>query len=155
MTQLAHQSLGQRSSILTHAAMDILHRVCGLEVVPSLRHWNDSDFMQATVQLQGDRDLTLVLAMGQEPAPAVAGRLSGFEVPYDSRDMESAMENLAFILADALQERLRRRGVHVRPVQACVQRRHDGQLLPENTQLLKQVCLDSEFGPVIVAVCEP
>jgi len=94
----------------------------------------------------------LCLAVPREAAPELAARLSGFDVPYDSRDLDGAMETLADTIARDLQTRLHRRGEPLCPLPARVQRHDDGLPLPAIGDVVKQFTLDSEIGPIVLAV---
>jgi len=152
MTQLLQPVQGLRRSALMQSGVAVFRRMCGLEVAPASEGWWPPSFVLATAELDGQCPWMLCLAVPQTAAPELAARLSGFDVPYDSRDMESAMETLADTIAMDLQDRLRRRGERIcpRPARAC--RHDDGQPLPALGDVVKQFTFDTDLGPVVLAV---
>ena len=153
-TQLLQPVQGLRRSALMQSGADIFRRMCGLEIVPVVATWWPPSFVLATVPLEGRCSWMLCLAVPRSVAPELASRLNGFDIPYDSRDMDAAMETLADMIAADLQDRLRRRGERIVPLSARAQRHEDGFPLPALGDVVKQFTFDSHIGPLVLAVVE-
>jgi len=145
---------GVRRSALMQSGTDIFRRMCGLEVVPTAGQGWPTSFVLTTVELHGRCSWVLCLAAPRAVAPELAARLSGFDVSDDSRDMESALETLADMIAFDLQLRLRRRGERVEPLAARFQRHSDAESLWAAGDVVKQFTFESEIGPLVLAVIQ-
>jgi len=152
MTQVLQPVQGLRRSALMQSGVAIFHRMCGLTVEPAAERYWPQSFVRITVELQGREPWMLCLSVPRSSAPDLAARLSGFDVPYDSRDMESAMETLADTIARDLQLRLRRRGERLALLPAHVQRHEDGKPLLAVGDIVKQFTFESELGSLVLAV---
>ena len=147
-------AVGPRTSVLNHTTAEVFRQVCGLELVCDPHaDWTCQQVIHATMDIAGDDNALLLVALPEEVAIGMARRLTGFEVPFDSRDMTHAMEDLMLILADHLRARLRHKGADI-TLSAPLVQHGDGEILPVPYRYLKKVTLASGLGPVLVAIIE-
>jgi CheY-specific phosphatase CheX len=140
--------------VLKDSTLHTFGAICGSE--PVLRGPDSPDDHNGgvcgIVSMLGDVSLSLSLSFPPDTAEQIAVKFSGFDIPYDSDDMNDVIGELANTMAGDVVARLDRRGVKVKmslPTVARGARLEIGQ--PGASDNLR-IQFDLPQGPMVVGL---
>jgi len=131
---------------VTVAARDIFSETCATSLSPL----PDGDSPKGNhicgaISLTGDIACSVFVALPPNTAVALAQAFAGFEIPFDSEDMDDTVGELANILVGRVKEELDKRGVAVEISLPNVQR-GSGNLAPGGDAPAKQGSFQVDAG---------
>lgn len=139
---------------VTEAAIEVFNSLCGVTLTLS-PDTSGSDTPAAAVTsvitMKGV-DCSVFLALPPETAVQVAKKFAGFEIPFESADMNDAVGELGNILAGTVKNRLDHHGIKAEISLPNVTR-GEGLALPQGPASLRELaCLHSPMGKMWTGV---
>jgi len=107
---LTPETLPHRECVI-EGAIETLSSICGTPVQASESVGASLPCIVAVVSLVGDMPCSVALGLPHDSAVAVAAKLAGFEIPFESSDMGDAIGEVANMIAGTVKAKLEQRGV--------------------------------------------
>lgn len=144
----------KHAEVLAESTRSTLGAICGAEPVLEQASVTEpaAESVQGIIAMVGDLSWSMSLAFPPETAVPLARKFSGFDIDYDSADMNDVIGELANVMAGDVVARLDRRGCKVKMSLPTVARGTDLHVLQPGAVSMLRMQFRLPQGPAWVAL---